>query len=176
MVKIMQIDSVLLIAIVMAVGGMSAGEPVTADSIKGKDIMPKLSMTLPYRDCSTPEKAFLGFLRSNAQGNLKDYLFYHTPQAKKAIAGVEDENEISDEKTRDCEEAFKKAEFGKFRLESFQTVPYTSPTQIVAVVTSSRGKLEMRDRFDIAIVQTNGLWKFEAVIISPIERKRADNE
>lgn len=174
MVKTMKFVSVLLVAVVLSVRTGVADEPPTPDSVKGKDITPELTKTLPHRDCSTPQKAFLGFLRSNAQGNLKDYLFYLTPQAKKSIAGVEDETAISDDKARAFEEAFKKAGFRKFRLESFQTIPDASPTQIVAVVTSSRGKMEMRDRYDIGVVQTNGLWKFTTVSISPVERKPTD--
>jgi hypothetical protein len=176
MVNALRFSVVLAIAIVSPVGWVSAGEPATADSIIDKDITPELTKTLPHRDCSTPQKAFLGFLRSNAQGNLKDYLFYLTPQAKKAIAEVEDETEISDEKSRDFEEAFRKAGFGKFKLESFQAIPETSPTQIVAVVSSSRGKMTRNEKYDITVVQTNGLWKFTAVVVIPVERKRADDE
>jgi hypothetical protein len=32
------------------------------------------------------------------------------------------------------------------------------------------------EKYDIAVVQTNGLWKFTAVVVSPVERKRADDE
>lgn len=174
MVNTMKFVSMLLIAIVLSGSEGAADEHQTLDSVKGKEITPELTETLPNRDCSTPQKAFLGFLRSNAQGNLKDYLFYLTPRAKKDIAGVEDEDTISDDKARDFEKAFKKAGFRKFRLESFQAIPDISPTQIVAVVTSLRGKMEMRDRYEIAVIQTNGLWKFSSVSISPVERKQTD--
>lgn len=174
MVKTVKLISIFLLTIMLSAKSGLAEEPAALDAVKGKDITSEVTKTLPHRDCSTLQKAFLGFLRSNAEGNLRDYLFYLTPQARKAIAGVEDENAISDDKARDFEEAFKKAGFRKFRLESFQVFPDTSPTQIVAVVTSSRGKMEMWDKYDIGVVQTNGLWRFATVDISPIDRKPTD--
>lgn len=171
MVKKMKCMSNVLIVVIVTMSGVMAGEPSVMDLVKDKYITPELMMTLPYRNCSTPQNAFLGFLRSNAEGNLRDYLFYLTPQARKAIAGVEDENAISDDRARGFEEAFKKAGFRNFKLESFHIFPDTSPTQIVAVISSSRGRIAGKEQYDIGVVQTNGLWKFVSVGISPIERK-----
>ena len=165
----MQFVSVLVVAVVMSVRTGSAGESPTSDSIVGKNIMSELAQILPHRDCSTPENAFLGFLRSMAEFNIRDYLFYLTPQAKKSIAGVEHEKTISDDKARDFEVAIKKAGFREFILESFQTIPDMSPTQIVAVVTSSRGGMIGSEKYCIGLVHTNGLWKFTYVNISVVE-------
>lgn len=169
--KTVRLVSAFLLAVVLCVNGGRADEPTTTDAVKGKDLTTEVAKTLPHRDCSTLQRAFLGFLRSNAEGNLRDYLFYLTPPARKAVAGVEDESAISDDKARDFETAFKGAGFRKFKLESFQAFPDAPPTQIVAVVTSSRGKMEMRDKYDIGVIKTNGMWKFTTVNASTIERK-----
>lgn len=174
MVKTVKLVSVFFLAVVLCVNGGRADEPTTTDAVKGKDLTTEVAKTLPHRDCSTLQKAFLGFLRSNAEGNLRDYLFYLTPQARKAVAGVDDESAISDDKARAFETAFKGAGFRKFILESFQAFPDASPTQIVAVVSSSRGKMVGREKYDIGVIQTNGLWKFTTVNVSTIERKATE--
>lgn len=104
---------------------------------------------------------------------MRDYLFYLTPQARKAIAGVEDENAVSDNEARDFEVAFKKAGFLTFKLERFYAFPETNPTQIVAVVSSSRGNMTGKEQYNIGVVQTNGQWKFSTVSVSVIDRKPA---
>jgi len=174
MVKTMKFVLAFLLFVALSVNGGLADEPLSPAAIKDKELTPEMAKTLPHRDCSTPQKALLGFLRSNVEGNLKDYLFYLTPQARKNIAGVEDENGISDDRARDFADAFKKAGFRKFKLESFQAFPDASPTQIVAVVTSSRGKMVGREEYNISVVQTNGQWKFTAVNVSVIDRKLYD--
>lgn len=176
MVKTVKQISTFLLAVVLLSNSGLASAPDSLHPIIGKNLISDVVKTLPHRDCSTPQNAFLGFLRSNAEGNLRDYLFYLTPQTRKEIAGVEDENAISDEKARDFEKAFKHAGFREFRLESFQVLSdlSSSPTQIVAVVSSSRGKMTGKEQYSISLVKTNGLWKFTTVDISPIDRKPTD--
>lgn len=171
MVNTVRLSSVFLLLVALAVDGGPTDESPSLASLRGKEITPSVAGSLPRRDCSSPQKAFLGFLKSSVEGNLRDYVFYMTPEARKAIAGVEEEDAISDARAQDFTEAFGKARFQKIKLESFQAVPDVSPTQIVAVVASSRGKMEMRDRYEISVVQTNGQWKFSAVNVSVIDRR-----
>ncbi len=169
MVRTMKFVSVLLVAVVLSVRTGSADEPPTPDSIIGKAITPELAKNLPHRDCSTPQNAFLGFLRSSVEFDLRDFLFYLTPQAKKLFYNVNNEDEISYEMARTFKEGLDKDGFKEFRLMSFQSIPPSIPTQIIAVVNSPRGKMTGGERLNIGLVQTNGLWKFTYVNISVVE-------
>ena len=62
-------------------------------------------------------------------------------------------------------------------LDDYKSCPIdlsSSSTQIVAVVSSSRGKMTGKEQYSISVVTTNGLWKFATVDISPIDRKPTD--
>jgi hypothetical protein len=174
MVKTMKPISAFLLLVALSLNGALADESPSPASLKGKEITPEVIRTLPRRDCSTPQKAFLGLLRSDLEGNIRDHLFYLTPDAKKATAGVTDESEVPEEKARAIAEALKKDDFQGVRLESYQASPDVYPTQIVAVVASSRGKTDMREKYNIRVVQTNGLWKFSSVCVDMIDHNPSD--
>ncbi|MCZ7591289.1 MAG: hypothetical protein M5U15_03660 [Kiritimatiellae bacterium] len=160
----------LLLAFALSVHGGPPEESPSLAALQGQELSRAVANTLPHRDCSTPQKTFLGFLKSNVEANLRDYLFYLTPEARKAIAGVEREDAIPESRGRDFNAAHERAGFHSIKLEDFQAFPNQSPTQIVAVVVSSRGKMTVREKYDIRVVETNGQWKFSAVDVSIVDR------
>ena len=166
--------AVFIFVIALTINVVLAGESPSPVSLKDKDISPEIIKTLPHRDCSTPETAFLGFLRSSVEGNLSDYVFYLTPAAMKTKVGVERDSEISDARVRSFAEGMRKSAFEQLRLESFQVTSEMAPTQILAIVSSVRGKIRGRERLDIALIQTNGQWKFSAVNVSVVNSEPAD--
>jgi hypothetical protein len=174
MVKAMKLVVAYFLSTALCVNGGLADEPLSPAAIKDRELTPELTKALPHRDCSTPSSAFLGFLRSSVEASIRDYMFYLTPDARRAKTGVEQENAISDAKVHSFAEAYRKAGFQKIRLEEFQTFPVVAPTQIVAVVASIRGKMAVREKYNIGVIQTNGQWKFSSVDVSVIDRNPAD--
>ena len=173
MVKITKHILAFLIIAVSVAMGESADNAPSPESLLGTELTPVMIQALPHRDCSTPQNVFLGFLRSSLEGNIRDHLFYLTSDAKMATAGVADENEISDEKAKSVAETLKQDNYFGVRLEEFQAIPDMSPTQIVAVVKSSRGTMTVRERYVIGIVQASGQWKIATFNIDMIDRRPA---
>jgi len=131
-------------------------------SLLDKELTPAMAERLPRRDCSTPQRAFLGFLRGLVEGNIRDQLFCLTDDAKKDFANVTNETDISEEKARGLAEEIKKRG-SKIKLESFHATPDTLPTRIVAVISETHGKRTMREKLEFTIIKTNGQYKISTI-------------
>jgi hypothetical protein len=140
-------------------------EKAGINSLLNKTISQDEAKKLPSKDCTTLEKAFLGYLKSQMEGKVKDFSFYLTPQAMQDFVGINKEDEITESEAHRIEDATTKKKW-KLKLESFKLIPNeSSPKQIEAVFSSKSetSKGEKREKALIDVIQINGQWKFTKI-------------
>lgn len=142
-----------------------------AKAILNREITPEISATLPYRDCSTPQRTFLGWLRSTMEVDMRAYVFYLTPRARKEEIGDEREDALTEKRCQEVSEGIRQAGFSQFKIESFECSTNGSPVKIKSITSAVRGKLLGKESIECTIVEANGQWKIDSIIIKDLEKK-----
>lgn len=127
------------------------GRPFTAD----------LADRLPQGDLTTPEAAYLGHLRAELAGTLRDVLFYETGEARAQTLDGRDEASISDAENESAAETPQQVGFSSVVITNLTEQPANSPTQFIAHVQSMRGASSIAERWTVGLVSSNGLWRID---------------
>ena len=110
-------------------------------------------------DVSTPDRVFLAFLKSCAQGQLNSFLSLFTDGFIMSEFGVQDKDAFTNDESLDFQGFFDDPTVTNKTLVSYNCVisgNVARVTSTMKLVTRSRS---VNEDIDMDIVQTNGAWK-----------------
>lgn len=136
---------------------------VTLDSILNQELVDTaLAEILPYRDASTPEKAFLGYLRAAAGTSRRDNVYWLVREARDAHFGNQIPTDISDEQEREYELAVEDWGRYSFKLKSYQITTNGNGVHIDAITSFTTKRVwDGAERHILRATQIDGEWKFD---------------
>jgi len=154
-----------LTIIVLIVGSACANQITNLESILMMPLTSNVLASLPTRDCSTQDTAFLGCMGSFFLGNANDVKFHFTDDLWYSATGLEPNVPISEfmaSRFRDmmCDEVITNRVF-----TSFSRMTTNNVHVIDSVMIDSIGVRQATNNFRVVFVLTNGMWRADDLML-----------
>lgn len=110
-------------------------------------------------DASTPDRLFLAFMKSCAQGCLSGFLSLFTDTYITSELGVADKDAFTDEDSFDFQQFFNDSSVTNKTLVAYSCIVSGNVANVTATIRMFTRTRTINEDFEMGFMQTNGVWK-----------------